>query len=74
LIKEGNIFGDCVNVASRIESMGMPGVVLISAPVQQQLKNKPEFKLVSLGRFEFKNIDEPWKYLHGRWQIPVPRH
>lgn len=59
LIREGNIFGDCVNVASRIESMTMPGSVLLSAPIQQQLRNKPEFKTVSLGHFEFKNVDEP---------------
>ncbi len=59
LLKEGNVFGDCVNVASRIESMGMPGAVLISETVQQQLKNKPQFRLASLGSFEFKNVDEP---------------
>ncbi len=59
LVSEGNIFGDCVNVASRIESMGIPGSVLVSAPVQQQLRNKPQFKLVSLGHFEFKNVDQP---------------
>ncbi|MEP7107970.1 MAG: adenylate/guanylate cyclase domain-containing protein [Ferruginibacter sp.] len=59
IYKEGNIFGDCVNITSRIESMGIPGAVLISESVQQQIKNKPEFKLTSLGNFEFKNVDEP---------------
>ncbi|MEO6489233.1 MAG: adenylate/guanylate cyclase domain-containing protein [Ferruginibacter sp.] len=59
LREEGNIFGDCVNVTSRIESMGFPGSVLISASVQQQLKNKSGFKLCSLGEFEFKNVDDP---------------
>lgn len=57
--KEGAIFGDCVNITSRIESMGVPGAVLLSEPVQQQIKNKPGFKLASLGNFDFKHVDEP---------------
>jgi class 3 adenylate cyclase len=41
--KEGAIFGDSVNITSRIESMGVPGAVLLSEPVQLQLINKPVF-------------------------------
>ena len=59
LFKEGNVFGDCVNIASRIESMGIPGAVLFSEAVKNQVKNKPVFQLISLGHFEFKNVDEP---------------
>ncbi len=56
---EGNIFGDSVNIASRIESMGIQGAVLLSDSIQKQIKNKPQFELTSLGNFEFKNVDEP---------------
>ncbi|MCB0853727.1 MAG: adenylate/guanylate cyclase domain-containing protein, partial [Bacteroidetes bacterium] len=56
--KEGHIFGDAVNIASRIESMGLAGAVLISSNVRNQIKNKPEFELTSLGRFSFKNVEE----------------
>ena len=59
LREDGNIFGDSVNITSRIESMGVPGAILLSASVQQQLKNKSSFKLQSLGEFEFKNVTEP---------------
>jgi len=59
IYKEGNIFGNSVNITSRIESMGIPGAVLISETVQKQLKNKPHFNLNSLGNFEFKNVDKP---------------
>lgn len=58
VFKEDNAFGDAVNIASRIESMGVPGSVLISSNIRNQIKNKPEFELVSLGRFEFKNVLE----------------
>jgi len=43
-------FGDGVNIASRIESMGIAGAVLLSCSVRQQIKNKPEFELVSVCR------------------------
>jgi len=56
---EDNVFGDGVNIASRIESMGIPGCVLLSSSVRNQIKNKNEFQLKSLGTFEFKNVEEP---------------
>ena len=58
LFKEKNIFGDCVNITARIESMGVPGAVLLSDAVKKQINNKPEFLLTSMGYFEFKNVDE----------------
>ena len=56
---ENNVFGDGVNIASRIESMGIPGSVILSNAIRNQIKNKDEFKLISLGSFEFKNVVEP---------------
>lgn len=58
LYREGNIFGDSVNIASRIESMGVSGSVLISKTVQEQIKNKTDLPCTSLGVFEFKNVQE----------------
>ena len=57
--KEGNVYGDGVNVASRIEAVGVPGSILISQTVRDQVKNKSDFPLVSLGAFMFKNVVEP---------------
>src|SRR4030095_4255941 len=59
VFKEGNIFGDSVNITSRIESMGIAGAVLLSETVNGQIKNHPEFKTSSLGKFEFKNVKKP---------------
>ncbi len=59
LFKNDNVFGNGVNIASRIESMGIPGSILVSKPVRDQLKNKSDFLLVSLGAFDFKNVSEP---------------
>ncbi|MGB5500290.1 MAG: adenylate/guanylate cyclase domain-containing protein, partial [Maribacter sp.] len=59
IFKNQNVFGDGVNVASRIESMGIPGCLLVSKTIRDQLVNKGDFLLHSLGPFEFKNVEEP---------------
>ena len=59
ILEDGDIFGDAVNVASRIQSLGVPGSVLFSKKVKDELRNKAEFQTVSLGNFEFKNVEEP---------------
>jgi TolB-like protein len=59
VFKENNVFGDGVNLASRVESLGVPGTVLFSKAVYEQIRNKSEFQAVSLGLFDFKNVEEP---------------
>ena len=39
--------------------MGITGAVLVSSSIRQQIKNRPEFELLSLGKFAFKNVAEP---------------
>ncbi len=50
------IYGDCVNVASRIESISVPGAVLISDKVFDEIKNQNDISTDSLGKFFFKNV------------------
>ncbi|MBC2838617.1 adenylate/guanylate cyclase domain-containing protein [Robiginitalea sp. SC105] len=59
IFTEDNVFGDGVNVASRIESMGVAGGILVSKSVRDQIINKPEFSLKPMGSFDFKNVEEP---------------
>ena len=59
MFKEGGVFGDAVNLASRVESMGVPGAILFSKKVRDELKNQPQLRVVSLGNFSFKNVAEP---------------
>ena len=53
------IYGDGVNFASRIESMGVPGAILLSGKLNDELKNHPQIFTQSLGFFELKNITNP---------------
>ncbi len=59
IFENNDIYGDAVNIASRIQSLGVPGSVLFSKKVADELKNKAEFHTISLGSFDFKNVDEP---------------
>jgi adenylate cyclase len=55
----GDIYGDGVNVAARLEGMAEPGGICISAAVLNQVKNKVELRVEDLGRHRVKNIVEP---------------
>lgn len=59
IIEKGNAFGDSVNIASRLESIGVPGAIMLSAAVQDQIRNHPELNVASLGKFHFKNVEAP---------------
>ncbi len=54
--EKGDIYGDCVNIASRIEALSVPGAVLISDKVFDEIKNQPDIHALSLGRFSLKNV------------------
>jgi pentatricopeptide repeat protein len=51
------VFGDGVNLASRVESIGVAGSVLISDKVNDEISNHPDLKTVSVGIYQFKNIN-----------------
>ena len=69
------VFGDGVNVASRIESLGVAGSVLISDKANDELHNHPELKTVSVGVYQFKNVKrtvEVFALNHEKLVKPTP--
>src|SRR6476469_3524439 len=56
--EDGKALGDGVNIASRIQSLGQANTILFSKEIFDKIRNHPEFKAVSLGQFDFKNVDE----------------
>jgi len=74
LIKEGAIFGEGVNIASRIESLGQTGTILFSEDVFQKIRNHSEFKTELIGEFEFKNVEKPMHiYALSNDGFPIPK-
>ncbi|MBL0130824.1 MAG: hypothetical protein IPP43_06625 [Chitinophagaceae bacterium] len=59
IFENQDIYGDVVNIASRIQTLGVPGSILFSKNIANEIKNKTEFQLAALGSFHFKNVDEP---------------
>lgn len=56
---DGDIYGDSVNVASRVHSAAEPGGVVVSEDVHRQLRRRAEFTFESLGPRELKGVAEP---------------
>jgi TolB-like protein/class 3 adenylate cyclase len=56
---ENGIYGDSVNVASRIESLATPGGIFISEKLFDEVKNSEGISTKPLGYFELKNVKQP---------------
>jgi class 3 adenylate cyclase len=59
LEESGKVHGDGINIASRIETLGVAGAILFSKEIYNKIKNHPEFIIKKVGSYPFKNVDEP---------------
>ncbi len=50
------VYGDCVNLASRIEALASPGAILISDKVYDEVKNQRTIQTKELGSYRLKNV------------------
>src|SRR5687768_17273356 len=57
--EDGDLYGDGVNVASRIQAAGDSGEVWVSEDVRRQLRQRPEFRFESRGERELKGLKRP---------------
>ena len=59
IIEAGDVYGDGVNIASRLEGIADPGQVYISGGIYEQIKHKLVCGYESLGDRKVKNITDP---------------
>lgn len=59
IVDGGDIFGDGVNLAARLEQVAQPGGICVSAAAQQQLQGRIDATLQPLGAMALKNMREP---------------
>lgn len=58
-IEDETVYGDGVNLASRIESFAVPGSIFISERVFDEIRNQETLSAREMGYFEFKNVARP---------------
>src|SRR3974390_822148 len=56
---DGDLMGDGVNIAARLEGICEPGAICLSEDAYRQVKGRLDLKVSDLGPKELKNIVEP---------------
>jgi TolB-like protein len=59
VVEDGDIFGDGVNVAARLEGLAEPGGICVSARVQEDAAGRLDLAFADLGEQNLKNIARP---------------
>src|SRR5262244_220833 len=75
VVEDGDIFGDGVNVAARLEGLAEPGGVCVSARVQEDVAGKLDLAFEDLGEQQLKNIARPvgaYRVATGSASITAP--
>ena len=71
IVDGGEIFGDGVNIAARLEALAHPGTICISYSVFEQVRDKLNFDYHPLGSYHVKNIAKPVRaYAVGFSPVP----
>jgi len=59
IVDEGDIYGDGVNIAARVESLASPGAICLSEDAYKQIKGKLSLDVSDMGEQHLKNITQP---------------
>ncbi|MBO6794040.1 MAG: tetratricopeptide repeat protein [Balneolaceae bacterium] len=71
------IFGDAVNLAARVQGLGIPGSVMMSGKVFEEIKNHPGIRVEAFGEHELKNVFQTtgiFALANDGIKVPEQRH
>ncbi len=72
VVEDGDIFGDGVNVAARLEALAEPGGICVSARVQEDASGKLDLAFEDMGEQQLKHIARPVRAYRVRPECPLP--
>jgi adenylate cyclase len=72
VVEDGDIFGDGVNIAARLEGLAEPGGICVSARVQEDAAGKLDLAFDDIGEQQLKNIARPMRVFRIRSGCPLP--
>ena len=69
---DGDLMGDGVNIAARLEGVAKPGAICLSEQAYWQVKSRLDLKVSDLGPVQLKNIAEPVRVYSLQVGVPTP--
>ena len=68
---DGDLMGDGVNIAARIESIAEPGAICLSEDAYRQVRGRLDLAVTDLGQTQLKNIAEPIRVYSLQVGVPA---
>jgi adenylate cyclase len=68
---DGDLMGDGVNIAARLEGVAQPGSICLSEDAYRQVRSRLDLKVSDLGATALKNIAEPVRLYSLQVGLPV---
>ena len=68
---DGDLMGDGVNIAARLEGIAKPGAICLSEDAYRQVKSRLDLRVSDLGPTPLKNIAEPVRVYSVRTGVPA---
>ena len=72
MVKDGDIFGDGVNIAARLETLADPGGICVSRGVRDHVRKMGQYAFLDLGEQSVKNIAQPIRAFRVRSASGAP--
>jgi adenylate cyclase len=69
---DGDLMGDGVNIAARLEGIAKPGGICLSEDAYRQVRSRLELAVSDLGQTKLKNIAEPVRAYSLEISVPAP--
>jgi adenylate cyclase len=68
---DGDLMGDGVNIAARIQAAAKPGAICLSEDAYRQVRSRLDLAITDLGETQLKNIAEPMRIYSLEFGVPA---